>query len=114
MRPSNLRIRVGPMERLSKPVSVRVCVLYDPHDGRVVHTHRVLCMQGGRESTDEEIEANCKDAAKRAGHNVSEVSLMHIAGEHYERNARYRVDMATKKLQKLERSAPDRGHPTSR
>ena len=40
----------------NKPISNKVCVVYDPKDGRGVDTHRVLTMPGGRDVSEEELE----------------------------------------------------------
>jgi hypothetical protein len=32
------------------PESIRICVLYDPSDGRIVHIHKVVTYPGGEDS----------------------------------------------------------------
>jgi hypothetical protein len=93
---------------VSKPVSDKVCVLYDPKDGRVIHTHRALTMPGGRDVTDEELEACAKDMAKRAGHDITGLSSLRVPGEDCDGSSQYRVDLAMNKLQKLERPPKSR------
>jgi hypothetical protein len=36
---------------LGKPTSHQICMIYDPADGRVVHTHEALTYPGGSEVT---------------------------------------------------------------
>jgi hypothetical protein len=100
-------------DSVKKPISDKICVLYDPLDGRVVHTHRVLTMPGGRDVTDEELEERAKDRAKRAGHDIKGLSTLRVTSDVCDCSSQYRVDLATKKLQKLERR-PHRAHPPSR
>lgn len=95
-------------DSLNKPVSNKICVLYDAQDGRVVHTHQVLTMPGGRIVTDEEVEESAKDRAKRAGHDISGLSALRVAAEDCDCSSQYRVDLATKKLQKVERPTTSR------
>jgi hypothetical protein len=93
----------------NQPVFNKVCVLYDPKDGRVVHTHRVLTMPGGEDVSDEELEARAKDMAHRAGHDVTSLWTLRVPGEECDGSSQYRVDLAMNKLQKLER--PSRSAP---
>lgn len=56
-----------------KPVSddsSKVCVLYDPKDGRVVHVHGVTTIQGGKQVSDVELEQRTIAHAKSLGHPV--------------------------------------------
>ena len=99
--------RVG--ERMKENHSVKhdseqTCVLYDPRDGRIVHTHRVVTLPGGRKVTNEEVEARTKEIAKQTGHDISGLHAMHFAANAYDASAVYRVDVTTKKLVKLEPS----------
>jgi hypothetical protein len=89
------------------PVSEKVCVLYDPQDGRILHTHRVIRMPGGQDSTDEEIAAQAKDCAKRAGRDISVLNTLRVAAEDHDGSSHYRVDLTNMKLQKLERPRPN-------
>ena len=90
-------------DSLNKPVSNKFCVLYDPRDGRIVHTHNVITMPGGQDVTDEELEERARDRAQRAGHDISGLSALRVAAEDCDGSSQYRVDLAQKKLQKLER-----------
>lgn len=93
---------------LKIPVSNKVCVLYDPRDGRIVHTHRVITMPGGQDVTDEELETRAKERARQVGRDVSGLSALRVAPEDCDGSSHYRVDLATKKLRKLERPAAAR------
>ena len=92
---------------MNKPVSNRICVLYEPTEGRVIHVHRVLTMPGSRHVADDELEDRAKDCAKRAGHDVSGFSTLRVAGEDYDGSIQYRVDLEKKKLHAIKH------HPAS-
>jgi hypothetical protein len=53
--------------------STKVCVLYHPGDGRVVHVHGVTTLPGGREISDAELEQRTIAHAKSSGHPVHEL-----------------------------------------
>lgn len=86
-----------------RPVSKKTCVLYDPQNGSVVHTHSVVVMPGGRDVTDQELEERAKDRAKRAGHDIANLRTLPVAAEDCDGSSMYRVDLTTRKLHKLER-----------
>jgi hypothetical protein len=88
-------------EAAFKPVSEKYCVLYDPRDGRIVHAHHYVVMPGGgREMTDDEVEARAKESAKQVGHIIDDLSALWVTAMDHDNAAAYRVDIATKKLVK--------------
>jgi len=87
-----------------KPESEHACVLYDPKDGRIVHTHCIVTLPGGQKVTHKEVEARAKEVAKQAGHDIGELSVMHFAADAYDASTVYHVDLTTKQLVKLEPS----------
>lgn len=89
------------MQHTSGPV--KICVLYDPQDGRVVHTHQVVTLPGGRDCTDSELEAHAIECAKQAGHEVGGLATLRVTEEECDGTSQYRVDLAEKKLRKAER-----------
>ena len=89
-----------------KPASTKICVLYDPQDGRVVHTHSVVVLQGARDVTEAEVEASAKDRAEKLGHEIAGLSTLRVAAEDCDRSSQYRVDLETKTLKKIQ-------HPTT-
>jgi hypothetical protein len=88
---------------MNEPISDKVCVLYDPRDGRIVHTHRVLTMPGGQEVSDTELEARAKDRANHMKRDLRGLATLSFKGEECDGSSRYRVDLTTKKLTKLDR-----------
>lgn len=64
-----------------KPVSddaSKVCVLYDPKDGRVVHVHGVTVMHGGKEVSHAELEQRTMRHAQTLGHFIEGLKPLHL------------------------------------
>jgi hypothetical protein len=85
---------------VTRPVSEKTCVLYDARDGRIIHTHHLVVMPGGREMTDEEFVRRAKEGAKQAGHSVDELSVLRFTGIDPNNIADYQIDLAEKKVVK--------------
>ena len=58
--------------------SSRVCVLYDPKDGRVVHIHGVTTVHGGKTISDADLADRTIEHAKVFGHSVSGLKPLHV------------------------------------
>jgi hypothetical protein len=56
----------------------KVCVLYDPSDGRVVHVHGVTTIQGGKEPTQAELEQRATTHARALGRAVPGMKSLHV------------------------------------
>jgi hypothetical protein len=56
----------------------RVCVLFDPSDGRIVHIHGVTSPGGARSVTDEELEQKAIENAQRLGHSTADLKALHV------------------------------------
>jgi hypothetical protein len=79
--------------------SIKACVVYDPSNGRIYHGHRVLTLNGGREPTESEIEADALRAVgKRREPPGGTLKVLHVHHEAIERGKRYRVDVRRKEL----------------
>jgi hypothetical protein len=64
-----------------KPVgddASKVCILYDPKDGRVVHVHGVTTMQGGKNVSHAELEQRAMTHAKAFGRSVEGLKSLHL------------------------------------
>jgi hypothetical protein len=64
-----------------KPVSddaSKVCLLYDPKDGRVVHVHGVTTMPGGKVVSHSELEERAKMHAKAFERSVEGLKPLHL------------------------------------
>lgn len=56
----------------------KVCILYDPKDGRVVHVHGVTTLQGGREVSHPELEQRAMTNAQALGRSVEGLKALHL------------------------------------
>jgi hypothetical protein len=83
---------------LPPPEDEKLCVLYDPSTGRIVHTHRVTTMAGGRKVDKAEMEKRTRQRAKSRGRDISGLTLLHVDPETYKLGAFYEVNLRTKKL----------------
>jgi hypothetical protein len=82
-----------------EPTSHKICVIYDPASGRVIHTHEVLTFPGGRQVTDADAEAEALALlARRSGKDVSGFGVLHVPCGEYQRGVRYRVELPTRRL----------------
>jgi hypothetical protein len=64
-----------------KPVSdgsSRVCVLFDPHDGRIVHVHGITTLDGAKQIGADELAARVIAHAKGFGHEVAGLKTLHV------------------------------------
>lgn len=64
-----------------KPVSEdasKVCVLYDPRDGRVVHVHGVTILDGGKAISLVELEQRAMNHARTFGRSLEGVKALHL------------------------------------
>jgi len=77
---------------MPETVSDKICVLYDPSDGRIVHTHRSTTLASGKIKSDEEIEARAREIATEAGHDVKALHILHLAPEAYDASKMLVVD----------------------
>lgn len=95
-------MEVFPMNQVGATIplqSVKLCVVYDPSDGRIYHHHRVLTLVGGREPTESEVKADALRAVgKRRRPPSGRLEVLHVSHETVEMGKRYRVDISTKAL----------------
>ena len=56
----------------------KVCVLFDPKDGRIVHIHGVTTLDGAREIDNPELERRAVGHAKAFGHQVAALKALHV------------------------------------
>jgi len=67
-------------------------VLFDPKDGKIAHTHRVLTMEGAAETPDHLVEERARYLAKGLGLDVSSLELIHVDAKEMRPGVIYRVD----------------------
>lgn len=56
----------------------RVCVLYEPKSGRLVHVHGVTVLPGGKEVSQAEMEQRTVARAKSLGRSVTGLKALHV------------------------------------
>jgi len=66
-----------------QPESVKTCLLYDRTNGRIIHTHQVVTLSGGKVVDDGEVESRAFAMAKKAGQDVSKAKALHISLKDY-------------------------------
>jgi|HubBroStandDraft_1064217.scaffolds.fasta_scaffold722137_1 protein-tyrosine-phosphatase len=84
---------------------VRICLLYDKTDGRIIHGHKVLSFSKTK-LTDKDIEARALALAKQLGKDISNVKALHVQEKDFDQSAVYKVDTKKGTLVKVE--APQR------
>lgn len=83
--------------------SVNVTVLYEPRDGRVVHMHYAIELEGAEPRTPEQQQQSARESAQHLGCNIDGLEVLHVAD--FEPSAMtYRVDLQTRTL--IERASP--------
>jgi hypothetical protein len=88
----------APHRILRPPEDEKLCVLYDPATGHIVHTHRVTTLRGGRKVDEAEMERRTRERAASRGRDVRELPLLHVDRKSYKLGALYQVDVRTKTL----------------
>jgi hypothetical protein len=88
---------------------VHLVAVYDPFDGRVVHTHRVVILEGGKSISLEQAEREAVEHASRRGRDVSKLKTLVAESQHHDHRGTFRVDVAGQKLVTIE--PPQRRRP---
>jgi hypothetical protein len=78
--------------------SVKCCVLFDPKDGSILHTHRVVTMDGAAETPDQLVEERTRQLAKELGLDAASLELLHIDPKLIEPGVIYKVDRRKRSL----------------
>jgi hypothetical protein len=85
----------------SKPEDVKICVLYDPKDGRIAHHHAVATYPGGRRVDEKEVERRTLARAASFGTDTSKLKALHVSENDCNPSHRYKVNIKTLKLVEL-------------
>lgn len=85
-------------KNLLVPIDEKLCVLFEPASGVIVHTHRVTTFPGGRKIDNAEMEKRIRERAASRGRDVHKLSILHVEPKSYKLGAQYQVDVKTKKL----------------
>lgn len=92
------------------PESTHICILFDPADGRVFHTHRVITLPGGKKLTPEQVEQRTLHLAEKLHIDASKLSLLHVPPEQYKASVAYKVDPQSRSLVELPAPKPLRDY----
>jgi hypothetical protein len=85
------------------PEEVRICILYDPRDGRVLHHHMVETYPGADKVDQKEVEERAHARAARFGTDTSKAKALHLSPNEVDPSKRYKVDLTSLKLIELPR-----------
>jgi non-ribosomal peptide synthetase component F len=100
-----------------KPVSddaSRVCLLFDPKSGRVVHGHTATALHSPNTLTEAELEERARKYARHFGHSVGGLRALHLPLAAVRQPGRLRVNAAGTGLVPAPPTAPrDRQRPAS-
>ena len=88
-------------QKVVKPEHVRVCILYDPKDGRIAHHHMVGTLPGGQRVDDNEVERRTLARAASFGTDTSNLKTLHVSEKDCNPAHRYKVDIKTLTLIEL-------------
>ena len=72
--------------------SIKCCVLFDPADGKIAHTHRIVTMDGAEETPAHLLEERVRHLAKGLGLNLASLELMHVDANDLQPGVIYKVD----------------------
>ena len=83
--------------------SIMYCVLFDPSDGAIRHTHRVVTLDGADETPKEQIEKRTLELAKELGLEIKKLQVLHIKANDIEPGKQYAVNPATRCLVEIDK-----------
>lgn len=84
-----------------KPEDVKICVLFDPKDGRIAHHHKVATFPGGQRVDEKEVERRTFARAASFGTDTSKLKALHLSEKDCDPAHRYKVDIKTLTLVEL-------------
>ncbi len=97
------------------PEEVRICVLYDPRDGRIAHHHQVVTFAGAPRVDEKEVERRALARAASFETDTSALKALHLSEKDCDPSHRYKVDTKTLRLVRLpEPAVRRRPAPTRR
>jgi hypothetical protein len=87
--------------RISKPEDVKICILYDPKDGRIAHHHMVVTFPGAQRVDEKEVERRTLARAASFGTDTSKLKALHVSERECHPSRRYKVDLKSLTLIEL-------------
>lgn len=84
--------------RVGKPAMTSVVAVYKRQDGRIVHIHHVIALEGTEPSSRQEIERAALFHAGRRGHAESSIAVLHVDPATFKEGGHYKVDVNSFRL----------------
>ncbi len=75
-----------------RPVATHAIAIYDPRDGRIHHMHHVTVFEGAKVREKHLLEEEAMAHARRMGHDLSGLKVLHVSDFPAHRAGYYRVD----------------------
>ena len=75
--------------------SIKCCILFDPSDGEIRHTHRVVTLDGADETPKDQVEKRTIKLAEELGLEVKKLQMLHVNADDIEPGKQYTVNPAT-------------------
>jgi hypothetical protein len=83
--------------------SIKSCLLFDAKDGEIRHVHHVVTLHGAAETSRSQIEKRALALAADFGLDVKRLRSLYVEGDELETGSRYKVDVKSGRLSKIER-----------
>jgi hypothetical protein len=93
------------------PNDLKVCILYDPKDGRIAHHHMVGTFPGGNRVDESEVERRARARAEKFGTKTANLKALHVSAKDCVPSSKYKVDVHSMKLVELPRPRRVRKQP---
>jgi hypothetical protein len=81
-----------------KVTNVQTVIVYSASDGRIMHKHEVITLEGGAAFSDDRVATDALEHATSHGHAPEGLATLHVDGTAIKRNVGYRIDPATRRL----------------
>jgi len=76
----------------AKVGSVSCCLRFDPMDGQIRHTHRIVTIEGAPDTTKAELESQTLKLARDLGLDTARLKVMHVDEKALSEPGHYAVD----------------------
>lgn len=85
-----------------KQRSTQTVVVYDPADGRIIHTHHVIVLEGANVPPAKQVEQTALTLAEKAGNARSKMAILNLGSRLLDRKYRYRVNPKKRSLVRVQ------------
>ncbi|MFH8660809.1 hypothetical protein [Streptomyces afghaniensis] len=84
--------------------SFKSCVVFDTSDGRILHIHDVVTIEGGEDTSDEAVARQALQLAAERGVDTRNLDTLHLDPETLESGTAFRVDLQARSLVALDKT----------